>query len=105
MYVHKDCPTPAARRWEGVVDGIYLNGFSPMSFNPSEFSKRDFVPDGDFHQGGVVDTINCLDCEGVLEYVSEILGEEHGGKDLWLVERRLKEGYYPTIEWVDKDAK
>ena len=58
MYVHKDCPTPAARNWEGVLDGIYLNGSSPMSFNPSEFSKRDFVPDGDFHEGGVVDTIN-----------------------------------------------
>ena len=54
MYVHKGCPTPAARNWDGVLDGIYLNGSSPMSFNPSEFSKRDFVPDGDYHEGGVV---------------------------------------------------
>jgi hypothetical protein len=76
-----------------------------MSFNPSEFSKRDFVPDGDFHEGGIVDTINCLDCEAVVEYVSEVLGDEHSGKELWLVERRLKEGYYSTIEWVDTDAK
>jgi len=38
-----------------------------------------------------------------LEYISEILGEEQTGKELWLVERRLKEGYYPTIEWLDTD--
>ena len=105
MYVHKDCPTPAARNWEGVLDGIYLNGSSPTSFHPGEFSKRDFVPDGDFHQGGIVDTINCLDCEDVVEYVSYVLGDEHTGKELWLVERRLKEGYYSTIEWVDTEAK
>jgi hypothetical protein len=74
-----------------------------MSFNPSEFSKRDFVPDGDYHEGGVVDTINCLDCEAVVEYVSEVIGDEHSGKELWLVERRLKEGYYSTIEWLDTD--
>jgi hypothetical protein len=71
-----------------------------MSFIPIEFSKRDFVPDGDYHEGGVVDTINCLDCEAVIEYLSEVLGEEHTGKELWLVERRLREGYYSTIEWV-----
>jgi hypothetical protein len=35
--------------------------------------------------------------------LSEILGEEQTGKELWLVERRLKEGYYPTIEWLDTD--
>ena len=76
-----------------------------MSFNPSEFSKRDFVSDGDFHVGSIVDTINCIDCEGVVEYVSEVLGDEHTGKELWIVERRLKEGYYSTIEWVDTEAK
>jgi len=29
MYVHKGCPTPAARNWDGVLDGVYLNGSSP----------------------------------------------------------------------------
>lgn len=101
MYVHKGCPTPAARNWEGVLDGIYFSGSSPVSFYTSEFSKREFIVDGDSHQGGIVDTINCLDCDGVVEYLSEVLAEEHTGKELWLVERRLKEGYYPTIEWVD----
>lgn len=104
MYVHKECPTPAARNWDGALDGIYLNGSSPVSFNPSEFSKREFVADSDYHVGGVVDTINCLDCDGVIEYVSEVLGEENTGKELWLVERRLKEGYYPTIEWLDTEG-
>lgn len=104
MYVHKGCPTPAARNWEGVLDGIYLSGCSPVSFNPSEFDKREFVPDGDYHQGGTVDTITCLDCDEVIEYVSEVLGDQHSGKELWLVVRRLKEGYYPTIEWLDIDA-
>lgn len=104
MYVHKGCPTPAARNWDGVLDGIYLSGCSPMTFNPSEFSKREFVSDSEYHQGGTVDTINCLDCDEVIEYVSEVLGDEHSGKELWLVERRLKEGYYPTIEWLDTDA-
>jgi len=103
MYVHKGCPTPAAQDWGGVPDGIYLNGSSPMSFNPSDFSKRDFVPDGDYHEGSVIDSINCLDCDAVVEHIPEILGEEHSGKELWLVERRLKEGYYPTIEWLDID--
>ena len=105
MYVHKGCPPPADRNWEGVLDGIYLNGSSPMSFNPSEFSKREFVPDDDYHEGSIVDTINCIDCHEVIEYLSEAMGQEHSGKELWLVERRLKEGYYPTIEWVDTDAK
>jgi hypothetical protein len=36
----------------------------------------------------------------VIEYLSEVIGEEHTGKELWLVERRLREGYYSTIEWV-----
>lgn len=103
MYVHKGCPTPTARNWDGVLDGIYLNGSSPVSFQPSEFSKREFVPDADYHQGGIVDTINCLDCDEVVEHISEVLGEEHTGKELWLVERRLKEGYYSTIEWLDID--
>jgi len=76
-----------------------------VSFQPSEFSKREFVADGDYHQGGVVDTINCLDCDEVIEYISEVLGEEQTGKELWLVERRLKEGYYPTIEWLDTDSR
>jgi len=74
-----------------------------MSFNPSEFSKREFVPDADYHQGGMIDTINCLDCDGVIEYISEVLGDDLTGKELWLVERRLKEGYYPTIEWLDAE--
>lgn len=104
MYVHKGCPTPAARNWEGVLDGIYLNGSTPISFQPSEFDKREFVPDADSHQGGIVDTINCLDCDKVVEYLPEFLNDEHTGKELWLVERRLKEGYYSTIEWVDLSA-
>ena len=105
MYTHKECPRPAARNWDGVLDGIYLNGSSPVSFNPSEFSKREFVADSDYHVGGIVDTINCLDCDGVVEYITETLGEEQTGKELWIVERRLREGYYSTIEWVDTDAK
>lgn len=104
MYVHKECPTPAARNWDGALDGIYLNGSSPVSFNPSEFSKREFVADSDYHVGGIVDTINCLDCDGVIEYITETLGEEQTGKELWIVERRLKEGYYPTIEWLDTEG-
>lgn len=103
MYVHKDCPTPAARNWDGVLDGIYMNGSTPISFQPSDFSKREFVPDADSHQGGIVDQIVCFDCDQVIEYVSEVLGEQHTGKELWLVERRLKEGYYSTIEWLDID--
>lgn len=101
MYMHKECPTPAARNREGILDGIYLSGSTPMSFSPSQWSKREFIMDSEYHEGGVVDTINCLDCDGVVEYLSEVLAEEHTGKELWLVERRMKEGYYSTIEWVD----
>jgi hypothetical protein len=72
-----------------------------MSFSPSQWSKREFVMDSDYYEGGVVDTINCLDCDEVIEYLSEVMGQEHSGKELWLVERRLKEGHYPTIEWVE----
>jgi len=105
MYVHKGCPTPAARNWESVLDGIYLNGSSPLSFNPSDWNKREFIADDNYHEGGIVDTINCLDCDEVIESIPEILGEEHTGKELWLVERRLKEDYYPSVEWVDTQAK
>jgi len=102
MYKHKGCPTPGGRNWEGILDGIYLNGASPVSFNPNEFDRREFSVDQDYHHGGgSVDSINCLDCDGVIENISEVMGQDHTGKELWLVQRRLKEGYYSSVEWVD----
>jgi hypothetical protein len=100
MYQHK---CEAAKSAE-YPKGISITARVLANLKPVDGDRYFWVddPHGDlFPDDTKVDELYCLDCDEVVEYLSEVLAEEHTGKELWLVERRLKEGYYSTIQWVD----
>lgn len=92
MYRHKGCETPAGRNNDGLVDGIYLSGYVPVSFNQQ--GGRTFAFETSFHNDGIVHSITCLDCD-------KTLWDDVRGADLREVEYDLEAGSYPEVEWVE----